>query len=209
MAKFNNPMLKYNEDSSHRDENIFSVKSVTFPWRSVSLVLLSLMEQLMLYISEEDKNEKGATADSVQQRRQYRRQNRQSSSGYKRFYPRSVLSHTQSSLFNQVSVHVILHSWFHGLLKLCSNPNLGVFSSSHTVMAALKTVVDFRSVWFQIQGLPLQKMRGPRGQQQGQVQEMVKSGGDVVAPRPHGGDTGMSLQGKTQTFADTYLRIFI
>lgn len=48
----------------------------------------------------------------------------------------------------------------------------------------------------QIQGLPLQKMRGPRGQQQGQVQEMVKSGGGVVVPRPHGGDTGMSLQGK-------------
>lgn len=48
----------------------------------------------------------------------------------------------------------------------------------------------------QIQGLPLPKMRGPRGQQQGQVQEMVRSGGDVVVPLPRGGDTGISLQGK-------------
>lgn len=86
-----------------------------------------------LYISEEDKNEKGATADSVQQRRQYRRQNRQSSSGYKPFYTRPVLSHTQPSLFNQVFVHVILHSPSHGLLKLCLNPNVGAFSPAHTV----------------------------------------------------------------------------
>lgn len=101
------------------------------------------MGHSMLYISDEDKNEKGATADSVQQRRQYRRQNRQSSSGYKRFYPRSVLSHTQIlSLLNKVSVHVILHSSSHGLLRLCPNPNLGVFSSPHTVKATLKTVVD-------------------------------------------------------------------
>lgn len=48
----------------------------------------------------------------------------------------------------------------------------------------------------QIQGPPPQKMRGPRGQQQGQVPGMVKSGGDVVVPPPQGGDTGMSLQGK-------------
>lgn len=34
-----------------------------------------------LSISDEDKNGKGATADSVQQRRQYRRQNQESSSG--------------------------------------------------------------------------------------------------------------------------------
>lgn len=34
-----------------------------------------------LFFPDEDKNGKGATADSVQQRRQYRRQNRESSSG--------------------------------------------------------------------------------------------------------------------------------
>lgn len=33
------------------------------------------------FVSDEDKNEKGATTDSVQQRRQYRRQNQESSSG--------------------------------------------------------------------------------------------------------------------------------
>lgn len=48
----------------------------------------------------------------------------------------------------------------------------------------------------QIQGLPPQKMRGPRGQQQDQVPEMVKSGGDVAVLPPLGGDIGMPLQGK-------------
>lgn len=43
-----------------------------------NLVLLTL---LGLFLSDEDKNGKGATTDSVQQRRQYRRQNRESSSG--------------------------------------------------------------------------------------------------------------------------------
>lgn len=33
------------------------------------------------FISDEDKNGKGAATDSVQQRRQYRRQNQESSSG--------------------------------------------------------------------------------------------------------------------------------
>lgn len=36
-----------------------------------------------LFISDEDKNGKGAATDSVQQRRQYRRQNQESSSGAK------------------------------------------------------------------------------------------------------------------------------
>lgn len=63
-----------------------SYKSVFCNTCSISLAvcfpaLLTLMGHSMLCISEEDKNEKGATADSVQQRRQYRRQNRQSSSG--------------------------------------------------------------------------------------------------------------------------------
>lgn len=138
----------------------FSVLSVSFPWQPVSLVLLTLMGHSMLYISEEDKNEKGATADSVQQRRQYRRQNRQSSSGYKRFYPRSVLSHTQSSLFNQVSVHVILHSSSHGLLKMCPNPNLGVFSSPHTVKVAIKKVVDVVCLFVYRYGVFLLRRRG-------------------------------------------------
>lgn len=48
----------------------------------------------------------------------------------------------------------------------------------------------------QIQGLPPQKTRVPRGQQQGQVPEMVKSGGDEAAPPPLGGVTGTSRQGK-------------
>lgn len=48
----------------------------------------------------------------------------------------------------------------------------------------------------QIQGLPLQKTRGPRGQRPGQVPEMVMSGGDVAVHLHHGGDTGMPLQGK-------------
>lgn len=48
----------------------------------------------------------------------------------------------------------------------------------------------------QIQGLPLQKMRGPRDQRQGQVPEMVKSGGDVAVHLLHEDDTGMPLQGK-------------
>lgn len=45
------------------------------------------------------------------------------------------------SFSNQVSVHVILHSSSHGLLKLCPNPNLGVFSSPHTVEATLKQLL--------------------------------------------------------------------
>lgn len=48
----------------------------------------------------------------------------------------------------------------------------------------------------QIRGLPPQKTRGPRGQQQAQVPEMGTSGGDVVARPPHGDDTGTPLQGK-------------
>lgn len=40
----------------------------------------------LLCISEEEKLGKGSTADSVQQRRQYRRQNQQSSSGCHRFF---------------------------------------------------------------------------------------------------------------------------
>lgn len=48
----------------------------------------------------------------------------------------------------------------------------------------------------QIQGLPPQKTRGLRGQQWGQAPKMVKSGGDVAVRPPHGGDTGMSPQGK-------------
>ncbi len=43
-----------------------------------------------------------------------------------------------SSLSNQDTVHVILHSSSHGLLKLCPNPNLGVFSSPHTDKATIK-----------------------------------------------------------------------
>lgn len=98
------------------------------------------------------------------------------------------------------SLHVILHSSSHGRLKLCPNPNRGVFSPQlHTVKARIKnkkTVVDVLSFWFQIQGLPPQKTRGPTGQHLGQVPEMVRSGGDVVVHPPHGGDTGMSLQGQ-------------
>ena len=84
----------------------------------------------MLCISEEDKNEKGATADSVQQRRQYRRQNRQSSSGYKRFYPRSFLSHTQplsltKSKANLINRHQKVNTavrsvCFTGIIHQCS-----------------------------------------------------------------------------------------
>lgn len=48
----------------------------------------------------------------------------------------------------------------------------------------------------QIRGLPPQRTRGPRGQQQGQVPEMGKSGGDVAVRPPHGEDTGTHLQGK-------------
>lgn len=48
----------------------------------------------------------------------------------------------------------------------------------------------------QIQGRPPQKMRGPRDQQQDQVPEMVKSGGDVAVHPPLGGDIGTPLQGK-------------
>lgn len=110
-------------------------------------------------------------------------------------------------LSNQVSVHVILHSSSHGLLKLCPNPNLGVFSSPHTVMATIKQLL-MSSVMLQIQGLPPQKTRGPRGQQQGQWPETVKSGGDVHPP--HGDDTGMALQGETlnTVLAHFYLNDF-
>lgn len=50
---------------------------------------------------------------------------------------------------------------------------------------------------FQIQGLPPQKTRDPRGHHQGQGPEMVKSGGGVAVHPPHGGDIGMPLQGQT------------
>lgn len=48
----------------------------------------------------------------------------------------------------------------------------------------------------QIQDLPPQKMRGPKGQQQVQVLEMVKSEEDVVVHLPPADDTGRPLQGK-------------
>lgn len=48
----------------------------------------------------------------------------------------------------------------------------------------------------QIQGLPPQKMRGLRGQQQDQGPEMVKSGGDEAVHPPLGGDIGTPHQGK-------------
>lgn len=107
MVKWHHAMLKTQATGI---SIFFSVLPATFPWQSVSLVLLTLMGRSMLYISEEDKNEKGATADSVQQRRQYRRQNRQSSSGYKRFYPRSVLPYTQLlSLTKSLSMSSCTH----------------------------------------------------------------------------------------------------
>lgn len=91
-----------------------------------------------LYISEEDKNEKGATADSVQQRRQYRRQNRQTSSGYKTFYTRPVLSHTQPSLFNR-----LMDVWSCAL-----TPTVVFFPSVHTVKARIKKKLLFMSCLF-------------------------------------------------------------
>lgn len=48
----------------------------------------------------------------------------------------------------------------------------------------------------QIQGLPPQKMRVPRGRRQGRVPGTVRSGGDAAVRRPPGGVTGTSLQGK-------------
>lgn len=48
----------------------------------------------------------------------------------------------------------------------------------------------------QIQGLPPQKMRVPRGQRQGPVPRTVRSGGDGAVHPPPGGVTGTSLQGK-------------
>lgn len=101
----------------------------------------------MLCISEEDKNEKGATADSVQQRRQYRRQNRQSSSGYKRFYPRSVLSHTQPpslSLSLSLTKSLSMSSCTHRLMDFWScalTPTLVFFPSLHTVKATIKQLL--------------------------------------------------------------------
>lgn len=47
----------------------------------------------------------------------------------------------------------------------------------------------------QKRGLPLQKMRPPRGQQEGQVPETVKSGGGVAVRHLLGDDTGILLQG--------------
>lgn len=58
------------------------------------------------------------------------------------------------------------------------------------------SIADRIDSLLQIRGLPPQKTRGLRDLQQGQVPEMVMSGGDVAVPHPHGGDTGMSLQGK-------------
>lgn len=73
---------------------------------------LSLNGDSLLCFSE------GATADPVQQRRQYRRQNRETSSGYNCFY----LSLTPSFLLAVSSCTLI--SW---VSKLCPNPHLGVF----------------------------------------------------------------------------------
>lgn len=108
-------------------------------------------------------------------------------------------SHILNPLFLTKSVHVILLSSSHGLLKLCPNPNLGVFSSAYTYGYNKNTCWCPLCLWFQIQGLPPQKTRGSRGQMQGQVPETVRSGGDVVVPLPYGGDTGISLQGQTLT----------
>lgn len=48
----------------------------------------------------------------------------------------------------------------------------------------------------QIQALRHQRMRGPRGQLEGQALEMAMSGGDAVVRPPHGDATEMPLQGK-------------
>lgn len=73
----------------------------------------------MVYITDEDKNEKGATTDSVQQRRQYRRQNQESSSGNKTSYTRPVRRHIKNTL-NQVgpSPPVLIISWTCRILPL-------------------------------------------------------------------------------------------
>ena len=122
--------------------NLFLVLSVTFPWHCFT-ALLVLMRHSMLYISEEDKNEKGATADSVQQRRQYRRQNQQSSSGYKRFYPCHFFffpSQSPFSLTKSLSMsfcpHRLMDFW-----SCVLTPNLAVFSFLHTVKATSRQLL--------------------------------------------------------------------
>lgn len=57
-------------------------------------------------------------------------------------------------------------------------------------------VVDVLCLWFQIQDLPPQKMRGPRDQQQAQVPEMEKLEEGVLVLLPHAGDTGIPLLGQ-------------
>lgn len=58
------------------------------------------------------------------------------------------------------------------------------------------SIADRIDSLLQTRGLPPQKMRHPKGRQQGQGPEMGMSGEDGAAPLPHGGDTGMSLRGK-------------
>lgn len=60
------------------------IETVTASSRSSALPGSSATDG-RLFISDEDKNGKGAATDSVQQRRQYRRQNQESSSGAKNF----------------------------------------------------------------------------------------------------------------------------